>query len=285
MQKLAFMKHYQEAPDDYRIFYYADDCSVNLSPHKHNYFEMYYLVSGKVCYFTGGTKFHLRPNDILFININQLHHPVLIDSTVPYERILLHVSPKTLKALSTPDIQLDKCFTTNNFTVYHYPRNIRMIILNYFDRLSVLKEDENLFGRQALARACLTELFVEINHAIHRQFGFSFNSKTKDKQTVEIVRQYILQHLDQNITIDMLAEYVYLSRSSLMRYFKKYTGMTIYQFIQLMRLRKSDELINQGVPFTQAAQLCGFCDYSAFYRSFIKEYKISPSEYYKISPQ
>ena len=141
------------------------------------------------------------------------------------------------------------------------------------------------FGRQALARACLTELFVEINHAIYNQFGFSFNSKTKDKQTVEIIRQYILQHLDQDLTIDMLAEYVYLSRSSLMRYFKKYTGMTIYQYIQLMRLRKSDELINQGIPFTEAAQLSGFCDYSAFYRAFVKEYKASPSDYYKTSQQ
>ena len=102
MQKLAFMKHYQEAPDDYRIFYYADDCSVNLSPHKHNYFEMYYLVSRRYATLRAVPNFTFAQMTYFFININQLHHPVLIDSTVPYERILLHVSPKTLKALSTP---------------------------------------------------------------------------------------------------------------------------------------------------------------------------------------
>jgi len=32
----------------------------------------------------------------------------------------------------------------------------------------------------------------------------------------------------------------------------------------------------------EAALSCGFCDYSAFYRAFKKEYGVSPKEYRKI---
>lgn len=75
--------------------------ALDLKPHEHNYFEMYYLVSGKVIYHTCGSQFLLRPNDVLFINQHQQHHPVLIDPEVPYERILFHV-PRRRCAPSPP---------------------------------------------------------------------------------------------------------------------------------------------------------------------------------------
>lgn len=281
--KQAFVRHYDDIEQDYRIFYYADAHAPELKPHEHNYFEMYYLVSGKVIYHTCGSQFLLRPNDVLFINQHQQHHPVLIDPDIPYERILFHVSPKTLHELSTPDANLSECFTHNNFSVYHYPRSIRNNILTRLDRLAAL-QSENSFGRLALGRACLTELFVEINQCNHNQSVFSFNKETKDAQLVEVIRQYISEHIADSISIDDLADYVYMSRFNFMRRFKQCTGTSAYQFIQFTRLQKADALIHSGMSFTQACQQCGFGDYSAFYRAFLQEYGVSPRVYYRDLP-
>ena len=281
--KQAFTHHYDEIEQDYRFIYYSDSHALDLKPHEHNYFEMYYLVSGKVIYHTCGSQFLLRPNDILFINQHQLHHPVMIDPNVPYDRLLLHVSTQTLRELSTPDADLCECFTNSNFTVYHYPRSVRNNILTQMNKLAAL-QDKDGFGRRALGRAVLTELFVEINQCNRNQSIFSFGKETKDMQMVEIVRQYIFEHIAETISIDDLANYVYMSRYNFMRRFKQCAGMSAYQFIQVCRLKKADELIRAGMSFTQACQQCGFGDYSAFYRAFLQEYSVSPRTFYRDLP-
>lgn len=216
MRKQAFLTHYEDIADDYRIIWYSDVNCANLYTHSHGYFEMYYLVSGRVVYCTGGCKFFLQPDDILFINRGQEHHPVLVEPSVPYERILLHVAPQTLRELSTNEIDLAECFTRNNFTVYHYPKNVRDSIRQFFDRLSALK-GSGRFGQQILGRAYLAELFVEINQYNHNKTIFSFDEDTMNDQKMRMVRQYVRAHAAEPITVDDLADYLYMSRSHLMR--------------------------------------------------------------------
>ena len=279
MRKQAFLTHYEEIADDYRIIWYSDVNCANLYTHSHGYFEMYYLVSGRVVYCTGGCKFFLQPDDILFINRGQEHHPVLVEPSVPYERILLHVAPQTLRELSTNEIDLAECFTRNNFTVYHYPKNVRDSIRQFFDRLSALK-GSGRFGQQILGRAYLAELFVEINQYNHNKTIFSFDEDTMNDQKMRMVRQYVRAHAAEPITVDDLADYLYMSRSHLMRQFRENAGVSLYQFIIKTRLQLADGLIRGGLSYTEASLQSGFGDYSNYYRAFLREYGVSPREFY-----
>lgn len=279
MRKQAFLTHYEDIADDYRIIWYSDVNCANLYTHSHGYFEMYYLVSGRVVYCTGGCKFFLQPDDILFINRGQEHHPVLVEPSVPYERILLHVAPQTLRELSTNEIDLAECFTRNNFTVYHYPKNVRDSIRQFFDRLSALK-GSGRFGQQILGRAYLAELFVEINQYNHNKTIFSFDEDTMNDHKMRMVRQYVRAHAAEPITVDDLADYLYMSRSHLMRQFRENAGVSLYQFIIKTRLQLADGLIRGGLSYTEASLQSGFGDYSNYYRAFLREYGVSPREFY-----
>lgn len=280
IQKQAFSAHYRKVPDDYRIVCYSDINCANLHAHSHDYYEMFYLVSGRILYCTGGCKFFLQPDDILFINCGQSHHPILVEPSVPYERILLQVAPQTLQALSAPDIDLSECFTHNNLTVYHYPRDVRNNIRRLFDQLSSLP-DSGVFGHRVLGRAYLMELFVEINQYNHNKDIFSFGQETKNAQIIRMVQRYVCDHVGETITVDNLAEHLYMSRWHLMRQFKQNAGVPVYQFIIKTRLEMADALVQEGRSYTEASQLCGFGDYSSYYRAFLREYGISPRDYYR----
>ena len=284
MRAQPFISHAESIDTDYRIFYYSDVNTHNLYAHSHDFYELYLLVSGKVVYKTGGIDFFLRKGDMLFINKRQWHNPVSIEANVPYERIVVHVSPKALVELSAADTSIDmaECFSRDHFLVYHYPpeilTNIRLILSKLFS-----VAEGNVFGHKLLGRAYLTELFVEINQYNHNKKIYSFDKETKDAQIIELVKQYTLDHLHEEITIRMLADYLYMSTYHFMHVFKKNAGMSAYSFVLKIKLTAADEAIRNGLSFSEAGEQCGFGDYCNFYRAFHKEYGMSPRQYYSRS--
>lgn len=284
IKKQAFISHAPTMSLDFEVIYYSDVNTKRLYPHSHDFFEMYLLVSGKVLYRTEKSEFFLQPNDILFINRHQEHVPVLIDPMVPYERITLHVNPETLKELSGDTVDLTECFTTDQFQVFHYPpeifQKIYLLLWNLFD-----VSDENRFGAALLGRAYLTELFVEINQYNHNPSIYSFNKDTKDMQLIALVKQYILEHLNEPITVDTLASYFFMSRYYFMHSFKRCSGTSVHSYITRIRLEAANEMIRGGASFTTASQHCGFGDYSNFFRMFRKEYGVSPRVWHKENGQ
>lgn len=277
IKKQAFITHTYTIDKDFRIFYYSDTNSTHLYTHVHDFFEMFILIAGRIQYKTAGTTFFLQPKDILFLNHHQPHCPVLIDHTKPYERIALHVSTKTLEQLSSPQLNLCECFTRDNFTAYHYPQEIYSRISDLINRLFSVADGSNL-GDDLLGRAYLTELFVEISKYNQNPSVYSFNRDTTDQQMPAMVRQYVLEHLDELITIDQLADYFFMNKYAFMHAFKRCYGTCTYQFILQIRLEAAVDMIRKGIPLTTVSQSCGFNDYSNFYRSFRRYYGISPKE-------
>lgn len=110
MSKIHFSGHQFHLDRDYRIFKYYDTDKDKIYRHSHDFYELYMLVSGHVKYFIAGSSFYLAPGDFLFINQYQEHFPEVLDFSVPYERMAIHVLPETLKALSTENVDLTAIF-------------------------------------------------------------------------------------------------------------------------------------------------------------------------------
>ena len=56
-------------------------------------------------------------------------------------------------------------------------------------------------------------------------------------------------------------------------------GTGIYQYIQKKRLLIARQRMAEGQKPVDVYALCGFGDYTAFFRAFRKEYGLSPREY------
>lgn len=239
---------------------------------------MFLLISGRIQYKTAGSTFFLQPQDILFLNQHQPHCPVLIDHTQPYERIALHISRQTLENLSSPELNLCECFTKDIFTVYHYSQEIYNEIFNLIHCLFSVQDSANP-GDDLLGKAYLMELFVKISRCSNTPSVYSFNRHNTDQQMEVMVRQYIMEHLDEPVSIDTLAGYFFMNKYTFMHTFKRCCGMSAYQFILQQRLTAALGMIRKGISLTVASQSCGFNDYSNFYRSFRHYFGKSPRDF------
>lgn len=95
------------------------------------------------------------------------------------------------------------------------------------------------------------------------------------KQTKELIED----NWDLTISIDTLAEQVFISPYHLVRKFKERMGITPHQFQIQTRIRKTQQLLRENTNITEVALAAGFCDQSHFNKCFHKIVGLTPTEY------
>jgi len=107
--------------------------------------------------------------------------------------------------------------------------------------------------------------------------------KSPDEKLLERVMNTINKHLDDSdLSVDMIAEEVGISRVHLHRKMKELTGQTPHDFIRNIRLKKAANLLaTQGMNITEVMYACGFSNAASFSTLFKKLYGLSPRDYMK----
>ncbi|PKR87246.1 AraC family transcriptional regulator [Pleomorphomonas diazotrophica] len=93
----------------------------------------------------------------------------------------------------------------------------------------------------------------------------------------ERIRVFLLDHLNEPLTIDAVAQAVGASVSVVQRCFKELYGMTVFDFVRRRRLDAArDALDNRGVSIACAAFIAGYSAPSSFATAFKKAYGVPP---------
>ena len=94
------------------------------------------------------------------------------------------------------------------------------------------------------------------------------------------VKNYIYQHYEEDLNLEMLAEKVYMSSGYLSFIFKKETGMNLNRYIRVFRMEKAKELLEQTMmKIVDISTACGYPNVSYFCSSFREYYGISPQKF------
>lgn len=101
------------------------------------------------------------------------------------------------------------------------------------------------------------------------------------KQTKDII-DYIRLHLEEELSLNYLAEYFNKNASALSHSFSKETGISLTKYIQQERIREAIRLFNTtDFSVSDVAVMVGYQDFSYFSKVFSAQVGMSPREYKK----
>lgn len=261
--------------EDFRLFHLCDPQGVQTDYHYHEFCKLLLLVSGSGGYNVEGRHYRLGPGDLVLLNSRCVHRPEL-EPGMPYERIILYISPGFLQRESSEDFPLEACFSPAGGHVLHLPEAQRQCLLRLTGELErVLSRKEP--GWEILGKSALLRLLVELGRFQQQENVQYPQPLHPNDRTVASILSYLDGHLTEELTIDRLAEEFYLSKYHMMRRFRQETGMTIHSYLQERRLFLARELLTAGLPATEACYQAGFGSYSAFARSYTRLFGCTPS--------
>lgn len=265
---------------DFEIFHYKNDEELNVDLHHHDFYEIYYFISGDVTFNVESKQYMLVPGDILLINPTELHQPKFGKINQPYERIVLWMSKTYLNKFKTENINLGECFEPidqNHSNLLRISTQSQISIFNLL-KLLIFEDEKKIYGSEILTSCYLGQILVEVNRLI-KETPHTYQPHDKSAAFVTEVVSFINDHYQEKITLDSLAAKFYMSKYHLSHEFNRIVGTSVYRYIIQKRLSIAKHMLFENVSPMDVYQKCGFGDYANFYRAFKSEYGISPKEF------
>ena len=266
--------------DNFKIFHIRDKKDIKFEYHHHDFSKIVILIDGDLTYYIEGKAYILKPWDILFVNKNEIHKPV-VNPNKYYERIVIWLNPDFMAKYAQGNNDLLKCFEVaikNNYNLLRLNMKSIEIIKNLIQDIQNCN-NSNEFGSEILKESLFVQLMVLMNRL------FLNSDKNRDiediqyDKTIEGFLNYINSNLENDLSIDTIASEFFISKYYLMRKFKNQIGSSIHNYVVQKRLILARSLISDGLSMSSVCSRCGFNDYSSFVRAFKKVYGVSPSNY------
>jgi len=261
--------------ENYHYFHLRDTAGQERDFHFHEFDKLVLLVAGAVDYCVESSIYAMEPWDVLLVRHHTIHK-ALIDVSRPYERVILYLDRKYFERVM-PGTGLMECFDAADKRGSYLlkPESGQREELRRTVEAYETADRDGRFGSQAMRETLIIQFLIHVSRMAAAGPGAESGP---DDAKIQQALSYINEHFRSPLTVEGLADQVYLSRYHFMRLFKAQTGSTVHAYIRQKRLMCAARLIREGMPAGKAAADSGFADYSTFHRAFRETFGTSPGQ-------
>lgn len=264
---------------DFELYYYSDTALQNVKDHTHNYYEFYFFFGGKVSIFIENDEFVLREGDMIIIPPGTNHHLNILDKSIPYQRCIFWISQDfcdhMLQTSSDLVYPLQKAAVTKK-NIYHFDFFTFNELKTKMFRI-IREMRGNRFGKATRISLSVHDFMFSISRNVYELDNPS--QMRKDNSLYENILIYVDEHITEDLSLESISKEFFISKYHVSHVFTENFGTSLHQYIIKKRLTLCINAILSGTDISEAYLLCGFKDYSSFYRAFKKEYGKSPRDY------
>jgi two-component system response regulator YesN len=173
---------------------------------------------------------------------------------------------------------------SRHHTVKNFCLKIAILSINIVEKLGIpLDEEGRAFDPQGEIERHRTEAELEswFNDLLLSFIDLIEHHKNhKYKTMIVAVIQYINEHFDDELSLEKLANVVYVTSGYLSRIFKEETGVSLVDWIHNVRVDRAKDLLkNPKWKTYEIAEKVGYNDYKYFSHIFRKTTGLSPRDY------
>ncbi len=143
--------------------------------------------------------------------------------------------------------------------------------------LALVEEDH---GREiALAVARWLVMFLK-RPGGQSQFSVQLANQTASREPLRDLQWWILDHLDDDLSVEALAARVAMSPRNFARVFTREVGMTPARYVEAARVDAARRRLEESTSsIEQIADVCGFGTSETMRRAFLRSVRVPPADY------
>lgn len=281
--------------DDHILFkifraYYPDIMPVEqpYTEHHHSELELSVIESGTGCYTCAGVDYEFHPGDVFMHCGNDNHCFKRIDREEMLSLLIIQFEPKFVWTsggdwFDSKYLQIFLGDEKNEISRHisgesQVAQSIVQLLRASFEECRNHRPAYDMFVKANL----LTILANLARYYDDALMAKELPIKMENIGHLEHSMNYILSHLEQNLTLDELAKEAGMSRSYYSTMFKTLNGVSVWTYITNQRISKAQYMLEKSdLSIIDISEKCGFSNISNFNRAFKKITGKTPREYRK----
>jgi len=242
--------------------------------HVHSDIELFYVMEGNAAFTLEDKQYRLRRDDFLVVNVDKKHS---YTAEGDFLGACMHISYSELSSMMKQSMIFFWCNTS--VEANEASDELRRVIKR------IIAEQYHNHGQNVIY---LKSLYFEMLNILTSDFLLNkgdshFGEETKkfDARKHEIA-EYIRLNFDKQISLEDLANQLFLSYAYLSKYIKRQFGMGFAEYLNTVRLNFAvSQLLHSDQSVVRIAMESGFASSAALNKAFREKYDMTPTEYRK----
>ncbi len=237
--------------------------------HMHSCAELFFVIGGYGSFQVGEEVLPIKANDLIIVNPHVEHTETGAPDT-SLEYIILGIDGVDF------NVKNGKSAYCKFSGVAENPE------ISFFLRTMVREAENKATNYEAVCQGMLDAFLAKLTQ--FQTLVFTPSTGRRASRECALVKRYIDNNYQENITLDSLAEMTHISKYHLVHSFHRENGISPITYLIKRRIYESKHLLqNTDYTLSEIAQMLGFSSQSYFSQSFKRQEMMSPKEYRKKS--